>query len=293
MVIVAVVCAALLVGVLGGIVYRRCKARQLPDASIHLCIPFAEPVLFGTEDVTREYEAIWGKEVACERATEPSAAVDGAPTYVVRARGHSLRLIASPSSLRPDLTETAIQGVPDLDASAIDALRQHRGHIMLSYLSGLDRPRERAAFCAEVLFTLLKKHGALGYVDIPAMLYRSKTGADSSLAREELLDDVELFFLLVNTHSVDMETSFWIHTHGMEQFGCPDLQVSFRDEDQHSYYRDLISNAAAYMIERGPILKPGHTAELAGDGIIYRIKPVKPDRDHPFGRYGAIELVPD
>jgi hypothetical protein len=45
-----------------------------------------------------------------------------------------------------------------------------------------------------------------------------------------------------------------------------------------------------YMIDKGKALKVGDTGELAGDGRLFKIDSVKPDGQHPFGFYGAINL---
>jgi len=57
------------------------------------------------------------------------------------------------------------------------------------------------------------------------------------------------------------------------------------------YFWELISDASIYMIENGPILKPGHTAELQGDGVLYEIHAAPPDPEHPFGSFGCLEIV--
>jgi hypothetical protein len=82
-----------------------------------------------------------------------------------------------------------------------------------------------------------------------------------------------------------------MHTHGLDQFNVPDLQTRFRDSKQHEYYWELISDASIYTIENGPVLKPGDTAELKGDGVIYEIVSAKIDPDHPFGSFGCLEIV--
>ena len=52
-------------------------------------------------------------------------------------------------------------------------------------------------------------------------------------------------------HLVPDGSGMWIHTHGMQYFGLPDLEVRFRDEENVNEYHALLANAAAYTINTG------------------------------------------
>ena len=112
-----------------------------------------------------------------------------------------------------------------------------------------------------------------------------------SFLKNTSLASADLFLLFTNTHWAKRDNENWIHTHGMEQFGLPDIQVKFTENAKASYYRELLNNTAIYCIKNGPVLQVGDTAELAGDGVMYKINAVKKDVEHPYGHFGAIEIT--
>lgn len=285
----SMICSVIFVGFISKIFPRKNESKNLPEYSLHFCIPFSTAIILGTEDTTREYNRLWGKKISCKRQSSPDSAAKGNATYIVENGRYSLRLVASQSSLSPNLVDVVMNGDPSLDEPDIVNLKNNKGYITLDYIGSPDSPKEKAAFCTELLVSLLEKQGALGYVNIPAQLYRPKTGEKTSF-QNSVLEEGDLFFLLINIHSVDMEKNFWLHTHGMEQFGCPDLQLYFEDDTKYEYYKTLISVTAIYMIDSGPVLKTGDTFQMPDDDNFYKIYPVKPIPDHSFGRCGAIEL---
>lgn len=99
-----------------------------------------------------------------------------------------------------------------------------------------------------------------------------------------------MFVLLGNMHAV-RNGGCWVHTHGLEQFGAPDIEVHFEDEKQLSYFTELVGNAAMYVATQGPVLKIGDTTEMGGDGIVYRIVEVENNPEHSYGAYGAIGIA--
>lgn len=73
---------------------------------------------------------------------------------------------------------------------------------------------------------------------------------------------------------------FWIHTHGMSQFACPDLEVRMVSEAGKEPTLRLISRLIRYQIKNGPVFREGcriaisrrscwitfkHYRELSGD----------------------------
>ena len=83
------------------------------------------------------------------------------------------------------------------------------------------------------------------------------------------------------------EGKYWAHSHGMEQFGLPDVECPYHDADRHDYFYQLVGDACLYMIENGPVLSIGDTAELQGDGVIFK---VAEGSKEGFGRFGCLRL---
>lgn len=262
---------------------------KLPESHIHLVLPFSAAPSFEPDSFMFSYQERWGAKIACADASELWPSADGRTSYMLTDGTHTGRLAVSSEPLEDRLVSVTLMGAPYLDERDVAALRDHAAYIAFDYLLGSDNGSERATFAAKALLTLVHDPAVVGYVDTSAMLYQTRSQVDALLTATLTPD--ELFLLLANAHTVGEGAGAWIHTHGMEQFGVPDLQMRLADTGDQDYYRDVLINAAIYMIDRGPVLKPGDTAELVGDGVIYRIKSVKRDRLHPFGEYGCLELV--
>jgi hypothetical protein len=187
----------------------------------------------------------------------------------------------------------------------IDRVKNHKGHASLAYLLGPQESLQRVRFAADAVMTLLNDDRAIGFVNVSSEFYWPKEMIRKLLSKEALFrfkgvpeqfrnqwaQAARLFLLFVNLHLLRDTRERWFHTHGLEQFHLPDMQVKFADPAKDAYYIDLLKSASLYAINNGPVLKPNDTMDMAGDGIMYRIKPVSPDPEHPYGHFGAIELA--
>jgi hypothetical protein len=155
---------------------------------------------------------------------------------------------------------------------------------------GASSALERVRFSVQTLLTVLQHDSAIGYVNVSGQVYRPKIMVEPFFEKS-FLEPIDLFLLCANTHLVKNDNKYWMHTHGMEQFGLPDIQVTFTENEPAPYYRELLCDAAIYSIKQGPVLHVGDTAELAVDGVMYKINAVKKDAEHPYGHFGAIEIT--
>jgi len=97
---------------------------------------------------------------------------------------------------------------------------------------------------------------------------------------KKVLQLEDLYLMFVSTQQVDYGTRYWLHTHGLEQFNLPNLEITFQDRDKLGYYQMVLDNMAIYILENGNILKSGETAEIMGDGVNYLIT-VRKDEEFP------------
>lgn len=271
-------------------ILRRQRKKSLLDSHIHLCIPFAVSPAVDADMVKQQFKQRWNMDVRCGEAKELSPQGEECKTFLMGNGAHKLRITVSPVPLPSDLIKVTIDGAPELAEADKSAIRNQQGYISIDYLLGPDDGLARVKFAAQVLLTVAELQGALGYINVSAMLYRPRSHIESFFKHPEL-ESTDLYMLFVHTHCVEDNGTIWLHTHGLEQFSVPDLQTRFADARQHEYYWQLISDASVYMIENGPVLKPGDTAELKGDGVIYEIRSAKPEPDHPFGTSGCLEIV--
>jgi hypothetical protein len=267
------------------------QAQHDDPSHIHLCTLFARPPAFDPETLAATLAERWGIAATCAESPDLGRPEPGVTTYLLGHDAHAMRLRVSTRPLPENLTRISIQGSPGLEPSAAAEVARHQGFILADDLAGPPDAVERVRFAAMALLALLESEGALGHVNTSAMCYQTR---DTALARvsDDDLNAAALYLLFTNRHLVDEGSRRWLHTHGMEQFRLPDLQVRFADPDQTAAYDDLIGNTAVYLIENGPILEPGHTASLAGDERVFGIKATPPDPQHPFGAQGCLEIVP-
>jgi hypothetical protein len=83
----------------------------------------------------------------------------------------------------------------------------------------------------------------------------------------------------------------WIHTHGMEKFAQPDLELV---EAPPSLVREaiLLINQIAALLAKGTHLRPGQTLHLGAIGEAQFIRSTSPtDHQGPFGRLRMVEIA--
>lgn len=288
-VILGIAMVIVIVGAL--LIYRhRKKSDTLPDYYIHLCIPYKQQAQVDEEKIMHRFMEKWNIEAGCSENSEWSEPQKKKKVYLLADETNVVRLIVSDVPLPEQLVDVTLKEAWHLNEDEKAALREHRAYILLEYLMGAESAEERVKFAAQALQILLEDENAIAVIDTSSRLYRSRKDLEFFL-KDSKLPAAGLFLLFVNTHFVQEEGRLWMHTHGMEQFYVPDVEVYFKEQDRESYYRELLSDAAIYMIHKGPVLKEGHTVELQGDGIIYDIKSVKASEEHPYGAFGAVEIV--
>jgi len=265
----------------------RKSVHEGPETHLHLVALLSRPTALTGSALARRMSERWGLQVQSvgERSER------GTREFVLEGDAHRVRVLVQPKPLPPDLTRLVDEGAPTLAPADRAALKRHRAVVQVDYIGGSAPPVEQAGFAARAILTVAELPGFVGYVDPTAMLYRPASVL-ADFREQRSLSREELYLLLVEVHSVEEEDGgLWMHTHGMEQFGAPDVEARFTDKRRWQYYWELLANAALYMMERGPVLKPGHTAELAGDGVIYEARAAKADPEHPTGAKGRIELA--
>ncbi len=142
-----------------------------------------------------------------------------------------------------------------------------------------------------VLLTLLEDEKIPGFFNACGESYLSRRLIGDVLKADTLTSD-DVCYLFTSFQLIHEENGYSAHTHGMEQFALPDIQMNFEKLEKYSSIRIIMIHVALTMMEEGQALKPGTTFEIRGEGIIYDIKSVSKDKDFPdhFGKYGAIEF---
>jgi Domain of unknown function (DUF4261) len=221
----------------------------------------------------------------------------GCTRFLLSEGSEQLGLSINERPIPRNLVETSVEGsrqsaLPSqLDDRNVEDYMDNRAHIVIENTVSRQTGRMQSAFAVQILLTILKEaNAAIGYNAISAMMYRAKEPILALLNRNPKFDATMMFNLLGSMHAI-RNGRYWIHTHGMEQFGLPDIEVRFDDEGQRSYFINLLGNAAAYMIHQGRVLKVGDTSEMAGDGVVFRIASAQSDSQHQFGVFGAVAIT--
>lgn len=93
-------------------------------------------------------------------------------------------------------------------------------------------------------------------------------------------------------HEVHRATDVWLHTHGLELYGLPDLACAVTTSEL-ALGRGLLDDAVAYLLDGGDALAPDRVLEAPGaDGRLLRfaVEQAALDPDHPYGELGAWNL---
>lgn len=278
--------------VAGAAAWARVDGKDKPqDYCINLCVTLSDVVQLDSSEVMKSFKDQWGTSIACEENKAWADAKRKLRCYLVTEGTHAVVLKVQGEPLPKNLLDMTAMGTTNLSADQKNALLSHKGCILVEYMLGSKDKTgcDRVRFTTQLLITIFKLCPATGYVNLSAQDYRPKEKIKPFLDLHELEPTV-LYLASITEHLTEDGKLTWLHTHGMEQFGVPDLEMKYPDRDKTSYYSDVLRNAALYLIDHGRIMKPGDTAELAGDGVIYRIESPKGESATHFGKYGGLSI---
>jgi hypothetical protein len=263
-----------------------------------LIIPLSEQITFDENKFMEKYLDMWKEYIVCGKIEKDSSDTSNEISFGMGDRNQEniLWITYSPDKMQKELTDIVIKsaeaGFTDneqLETEEQISLQNNKSTLELNYMLGKSDAKSRINFTARALLTLSEMYPVIGYINASAQSYRPKAKL-SSFVNKHPLESVDLFLLFINVQVISENISTEIHTHGMDQFQLPDIQMIFENNSQISYNFDVLRNGAVYLIDNDNILKIGHTAELAGDGINYEVVKGKEEKDHPFGTYGVIGL---
>lgn len=267
----------------------------MSDYGIQFIVPLSRPCQIDANGIVHNFRRQWRIKTTCTENPEWGDAERGTKVYVMRNEFNNMLLTYYNEQFSPEMVNLALShpefsGNLKLDEVQKKTLKENKAFIVADYKMGPPDAKKRVYFSAQVLITLLELESAIGYFNRSAQMYRAKEHL-KPFFQQRILDPGDLFILFGNIQLAVDKGRYWAHTHGLDQFDIPDIQVFTDEGDSIKYYWSLIGDAALYCIDNGPILKVNDTCELMGDGIIFRIKAAKEDPNHPFGRCGAIELT--
>ncbi len=87
--------------------------------------------------------------------------------------------------------------------------------------------------------------------------------------------------LFLHRHLIEEGERVWLHTHGMEHFGLPDLELRGALSERDAALR-LLDGAIGHLLRHGEVQ----------DGAPFEARPAPAAGDHEYGAWGALALAP-
>ncbi|GEM_PF-5668297 len=266
------------------------RRAEIDNSFLRLAVPLPEPVEFDPAEFTRAFREQWGGDTTCDENAEWASPQDKARRFAVD-DGVSRAVISSYGIPLPkQLTDLAVMTSHGLTNEERDQLEFHKAVLTIESVPDPEQAVQCVRSVARMLLTLLGLYPGVGYVNVSSPAYHQRSKVEPFMD-EDLLSGEALFLLAASVHLVPDGGGMWMHTHGMQYFGLPDLEVRFQDEENVNEYHSLITNAAAYTINTGAVMKAGDTAEIEGDGVIYDLRAASWRSRRHYGKFGALEIV--
>lgn len=283
--VLVLIVAAAIVWALGRLRLQKVTASE----PINLFVFMGSPAQIESEAITEYFAWRWGSKVAFRENHAWGDPKGGVSAYILTDGTVHVLVSVSENPAQAGVSRGSAN-TPGLDDLQKYVLRRHKAHVNIRCLTISRKATESARFTARALLTFLNMPQVIGYSSDSAQAYHPKESLSELVSARSLSPRV-LFELLAAIHVTSKGKNIWVHTHGMEQFGAPDLSIRSSEQGKAAYFEALITSAALYVVGHGPTLKPGDTAELAGDGVVYDIRQAAKSRGHCYGRYGALEIA--
>jgi hypothetical protein len=258
---------------LGLFFYFKLKSTQSVSGSyVYISIPFSSSINLETKEIADSFSKQWGYEISFSKSNNG---------YVISRDKNQLTLELHNERLPKNLVDLLTAPFYGLSEDELQKLRFHKAFISIQGLGQQGNSKEQVLLAAHVMLTLFKEKGAIGFANFAAQSYYPISRFESYLDKA-VLQPEELYFLFVSVQQVDGQDSYWYHTHGLEQFGVPNIEINFLDKGDADYYQSVIENTSVYLIAKGDIIKSGNTLELMGDGVVFKAT-LKRDQEFPTG----------
>lgn len=243
------------------------------QSSINIIIPFSETITLDTSTFSKAYNSRWGVTIAFQNDA-------GGQSHKAICNEHTFSVNVSNQPLQSSMVNLITLPVYGLTENEVKQIQNNKAYINID--SSSNKNVYDMVLCAsKLLISFLNNDHALGFVDTSAQNYVPKRRLENSYMNKSTLDQSDLYQLFVSVQEIYDTNGIWMHTHGLEQFGLPNLELSFVNKDELSHYKMVVDSTAIYMLENGNILKPGDVIKL-GDGHVYKIS-YRKDQDSPTG----------
>jgi len=265
---------------------------KLPDVHIHLIIPLSSTIQFDAANFEQRYLSRWNSKMICKKAELPTEYPYRSEKFLFGDGRNQGIITYIDGPMDEGLLGICLNETKLLSPSSTEVLEKHRAHMLVEYLFGGESALERVRCAAKVLLTIIESNQSIGVFNFSGQMFRTKNWINSFFKDSKILDSLEipaLYFLFTGVQ-IEINGQYWVHTHGMEQFELPDMEIRVMSENEINYCKGLLFESICHNIENNGIFKPGDTFEMKGDDKIYRFKESEDLPDHPYGQFGSIEF---
>lgn len=275
------------------------QKKEARSTKARLLIMFSGVPDFDAKEYANLFKKHWNKKIVCDSSPAPDDPGVGIRRFAVTVEDTQLSLSFVSMPLAKDVVNviekmTAMSALPfQISELQSKALHNHVTHAVIEskITENLEKPMGGIASAwatLELLITLMEQFdGMIGYVPVSAQVYHSKEWL-RDMVRSRQIQQSDLFIYLCNIHFV-ADAANWVHTHGMEQFGLPDIEARFAGREEAVLYTNLVGDAAMYTIDTA-VITVGNTLELSGDGVVHGVVEAKQVPEHSYGAFGAIAI---
>jgi len=283
--------------VIGFRFYNSFKTKPNIKASyIRLIIPLSDFNTFDPDIFVKEYMNNWQTKLVCVETNDLKKDNNNQRIYLLGNGKHNLMIKINNCPLNKEFTDilidaskngfTANESITNEEAFALSS---HKANLELEYVFGSEEKIDRAICTSQLIVSIFKHFKAIGLVNVSAQSYIPANKLTHILQKQDLLL-TDIFDLFVNTQTVKSDNVTEVHTHGMEQFYLPDMILHSKNNLDVSYNSSILKNACVYNIENNNILKVGDGFQLTGYKETFLIEKAVPEKEHPFGAFGAVGI---
>lgn len=178
--------------------------------------------------------------------------------------GHFLFLMRSPQPI-PEQAMTLALDCSNVPAADKTAMRRHKHHMVLEYMSGWDDPTERMIAMLRVA-AAFTRHKLLGVLDLPAWNALAAARLPTylkaqSLAEMRRLPPLAVLAGFVKLFKSEDRKEVCFCTKGLHRWGVNDFAMNGKLKDAEEAFH-LFENLFAHSLTLQNLIAPGHTAEV-------------------------------
>jgi hypothetical protein len=264
-----------------------------PDAvtacPVRLTVLGAAPFALDPRQLSADYQALWDEPLTCTVLGSPLASVT--EYYLSNGQAQLWLTVEDAPMSRGDVAMLEVTS-PALQAEDREALREHAAMAVLHHRHPQEYNPALSQFKVKVLHALLQDEQAIGYTAVSALRYVPRAELARVCAAHDPLAPAALFLLFANLMRETTEDGLpWLHTHGLEQFGLPELHLIAEPDDDLDACDALLTDTVVYGLTNGPVFHPGQVAELVGDETCFEFRRLANGARGHDGLYGMLLLA--